>query len=86
MAQNFPRDIEILKRVFEQTEARPKDIASELEGPETYVRRRLEILVDRGLLERGSETAETIRYEVTPPGENALEARSVFSVEGSHEP
>lgn len=83
MTQNFPRDIEILKRVFEHTEARPGDVAAELEGPETYVRRRLETLVDRGLLQRGSETAETIRYEITPPGEKALEVQSVFGPGGS---
>ena len=82
MTENFPRDIQILRRVFEDTEIRPGEIASDLGGPETYVRRRLETLVDRGLLERGSETAETIRYEITQPGEAALEARSVFDPDG----
>ncbi|MEF8772809.1 hypothetical protein [Halodesulfurarchaeum sp.] len=77
MNQDYPKDVEILHCVFTGKNPSPKVIVAELGGPDQYVRRRLDALVDRGLLNRRNETGETLRYDVTPPGEAALEVRGV---------
>lgn len=86
MNQDYPKDAEILHCVFTGKNPSPKVIESELGGPDQYIRRRLDALVDRGLLNRRNEPGEPLRYDVTPPGEAALEVRGVVETEQRHSP
>lgn len=81
MTQDYPKDVEILHCVFTGKNPSPKVIEAELGGPNQYVRRRLVALVDSGLLNRRNESGETLRYDVAPPGEAALEVRGVVEPE-----
>lgn len=72
MLPDYPQDREILRRVADLSRPSPDRIARSLATDPEYVRRRLQILDEKGLLEGERDPDGEPCYDLAPPGKASL--------------